>query len=193
VLGSAQCKELSLLMLGDVISAVAEADFGGECCIVSSSLEALQLGRRHGMRVMQEQGDSGVNVAVKKGMRMIREKKAVVVPADIPLLASSELKEAISLGHAVAEIVISPSRAFDGTNLLLFSKEAPIRLSYDADSFWRHLGDAAKRKYKVAVYTGSGIVFDVDTVEDLKQLASADSRVESAIFAREALELRASS
>jgi 2-phospho-L-lactate guanylyltransferase (CobY/MobA/RfbA family) len=95
----------------------------------------------------------------------------MVAPSDLPLLRKSEIKTAVSYRSQGVDVVISPSRAFDGTNLLLFSKSRPIDLSYDKDSFWNHVQSSAAKGLRLAVYTGPGFIFDIDSPADLADLA----------------------
>ena len=115
----------------------------------------------------------------------------MVVPSDLPLLAPNEVKTALALKHSF-DCVISPSRSFDGTNLLVFSGRAAPTLSYDSDSFWNHVSGAARKGLSLAVYCGEGILSDVDTPEDLRALSRAKRKTQSVEFAREALKKRAS-
>jgi 2-phospho-L-lactate guanylyltransferase len=175
-------------MLGEVLGAVAGTGLGESCYVVTSDLEALEVARSWGMIPVREGVDGGVNAAVRKGMRSTSEPELMVIPADLPLLSCSELEQAAALKSEGADVVISPSQALDGTNLLLFSRTAAVRLSYDVNSFWSHLEDAAKKDYSLAVYTGKGVIFDVDSASDLRRLAGANANTHSVAFAREALQ-----
>ncbi len=179
--------ELSLLMLGQVLEAVAEAELIGSCIVVSSDPEALSLAESKGARPAREGGNKGVNSAVLAGVRAAEGPVYVVIPADLPLISGADLKRALAMRPAAGGVVISPSVGFDGTNLLLFSKRKRPALSYDRNSFWNHVGDAARRGCALAVYTGRGVTFDVDTVGDLKALGEAPINSPSASFAVKAL------
>ena len=188
VMGAGQRLEFSLLMLDGVLKAIARAGLKPRCLVVSSNESAIRRSRLAGCRVVKERSAEGVNEAVRKGVASSKEDTFLVVPSDLPWLTGRDLKEALGLRVSGADMVISPSRAFDGTNLLLFSRDNRIALSYDSNSFWNHLASAASRGLKVAVYTGQGVVHDVDSVEDLDDLVRTRANTPSARFARKVLD-----
>ena len=192
VLDPSQRRRLAELLLADVLRALCKAELLPRCYVISSDGKALTLARRLGAHAIAEPRDEGVNVAVGMGLTMLgRDCDFVVVPSDLPLLAPGEVKTALTLKHSF-DCVISPSRSFDGTNLLIFSGKAAPVLSYDSDSFWNHISGAARKGLSTAVYCGEGVLFDIDTPEDLRALSLTKKRIPSAEFAREALKKRAS-
>ncbi len=187
-----QRRRLAQLMLADVLEVFRSAGLLPRCYVVSSDLEVLALVRRLGARTIAEPRDEGVNAAVGTGVRTLgRDRDFMVVPSDLPLLAPREVKTALTLKRCF-DCVISPSRPFDGTNLLVFSGRTAPALSYDSDSFWSHVGGAARMCLSLAVYCGEGVLSDVDTPEDLRALSRTRRRVPSAEYAKEALKKRAS-
>ena len=188
VLSTQSRRELAELMLLDVLDAFAAAGLLRRCFVVSSNGRALSLAEEAGATALEESSDRGVNSAVEWGM----EKEAgaeefMVVPSDLPLLRGSEIRDAYSFRAAGIDVVVSPSRRFDGTNLLLVSRSRPVSLSYDKNSFWNHIGAAAEAGRTLAVNSGMGFLFDVDTPADLVALASLRINRRSVAFARKAL------
>jgi 2-phospho-L-lactate guanylyltransferase len=108
----------------------------------------------------------------------------LVLPSDLPLLRASDIRKILTLKSKGLDVVLSPSQAFDGTNALLFPRGSPVRLSYDDNSFWAHLASAASHGLSVGVYAGTGVMFDVDSPEDLDALARTDINSKAAAFAR---------
>ena len=116
-----QRRQLAELMLADVLGAFRSAGLLPRCYVVSSDLKVLTLARRLGARTITEPRDEGVNTAVGMGVRTLgRERDFMVVPSDLPLLAPDEVKTGLILKRGF-DCVISPSRSFDGTNMLIFS------------------------------------------------------------------------
>jgi 2-phospho-L-lactate guanylyltransferase len=179
-------------MLADVLGVFRRADLLPQCYVVSSEVKVLALVRRLGAQTIAEPRDEGVNAAVGMAVRVLgRDRDFMVAPSDLPLLAPDEVKTALTLKSSF-DCVISPSRSFDGTNLLIFSGKAAPVLRYDSDSFWSHVDGAARKGLSLAVYCGEGVLSDVDTPEELRALSRTRRRVPSAEFAKEALKKRAS-
>ena len=176
--------ELCELMLLDVLGALRHAGLAEACSVVSPDEGVLSLAAGAGANAIREPRAAGVNSAVRRGMSAGPSAESfMVVPSDVPTLRPGEVKHALQV-HGEGFGVISPSRGFDGTNLLLFTRRRPIPLSYDADSFWNHVAGAARAAAPLYVYSAPGLVLDVDTPPDLAALARSGSRARAAEFAR---------
>lgn len=171
-----QRREFSLSLLDGVLGVLRKAGLASHVYVVSSDRSALDSCRRAGAEPVKEDRPAGVNAAVALGMRHAREDQVMVLPADLPLLSRADVESVLRFMALPADVVVSPSRAFDGTNLLCFAAERPVPLSYDSNSFWTHLRRSSSLGYNVAVYTGAGVVFDVDTESDLRALAGLGIR-----------------
>ena len=171
-LSGAQRVEFSRLLLRGVLAVLRQEKLIGHSLVVSPEPGILALASKAGAVAVAEPEDSGVNSAVKLGMsRVSREDDVLVLPSDLPLLRGEEVEHLLAMKAAGLGLVIAPSASFDGTNALLLSMSSPLPLSYDADSFWTHLGAAARLGLSVGVCTRRGLLFDVDTPDDLRTLA----------------------
>jgi 2-phospho-L-lactate/phosphoenolpyruvate guanylyltransferase len=186
-----QRKAFAYMTLLEVLVAVKGAGLLRRCYVVSSDDLALSLASSSGAKGIREPSDRGVNQAVAWGMSRAKASEFMIIPSDLPTLAPEEVRRAISL-KAVADVVLAPSRVFDGTNLLVISAARPVDLSYDEDSFWNHLRSAARKGLRLAVCTFPGFVFDVDSPEDFAELARLPINRPAASFAREVLRERVS-
>lgn len=188
VLGEPKRRRLALLMLASVISVVKEAGLGADCHVVSSDGSALREVGISDVSFVKEEADSGVNGAVAAALRELKGyDRLMVLPSDLATLTATGLKEAVALSE-ILSVVISPSASFTGTNLLIFRREAAPQLSYDDNSFWHHLANAASLKLSVAVYTGGGVTFDLDTPQDAKVLMGIEAGEASLFLRRELAE-----
>ncbi|MDG7026120.1 MAG: 2-phospho-L-lactate guanylyltransferase [Nitrososphaerota archaeon] len=183
-LSQAQRDEFSKMLLEDVLDAVAGAGLAASCFVVSSDRGILELAAKRGARGVQEEGDSGVNDAVEAGARASGAERVLVLPSDLPLMTSADVRAVIALGDEGMDAVVAPSVAFDGTNALLYPAGAGLHLSYDNNSFWNHLASAAGMGLSVGVSTRPGIMLDIDSPADFKGLASSGSASRAARFSR---------
>jgi 2-phospho-L-lactate/phosphoenolpyruvate guanylyltransferase len=188
VLSPPQRTELSELLLTNVLSAVRGANLLSRTYVVSSDRKMLGLAKRLGAKTAPEDSDAGVNQAVLRGLKEARrEDDALVIPSDLPTLEPSDLNDVLSLKSAGLGVVVAPSRAFDGTNALMFPVSSRLPLRYDDNSFWNHIAGAARAGLSLGVCTRPGLMFDVDTPEDLSSLASSKGGGQDVRFARRVL------
>lgn len=187
VLSESKRRRLALTMLGGVIGVVKEAGLGPSCFVVSSDETALKEVGVEGVTIVREDADAGVNSAVRTSLRALRDYDCfMVLPSDLARLTAADLERVLALSRIVS-VVISPSASFTGTNLLLFRRGGAPALSYDDDSFWHHLANAASVGLSVGVYTGGGVTFDLDTPHDADTLLGLGVDSETSRFLRREL------
>ena len=168
VLNPAQRRQLQVAMLEDTLQTLIKARMIANTYVVSSDAHVLSFVERFGARSVQEPGDAGVNAAVTRGLdETASYERQLVIPADLPLLSVEDLKAGPMLAREGAEVVISPSESFDGTNLLLVTRGVELPLHYDDDSFRKHFASATARRLRVAVYYSRGVGFDIDRPSDV--------------------------
>ncbi len=126
-----------------------------------------------------------MNSAVRRGIVQLGSPEAVLVlPSDLPLVSGSEIKRLLSLKSEGLDAAIVPSASFDGTNAFAFPTRRGLPLSYDRDSFWNHVAACARKGLSLGVSSEPGIMFDIDSPEDLRKLAGSSSDGPAAAFAR---------
>lgn len=185
VLDGPSREEFARLLLMGVLGELNKAGLLRSSRVVSPDREILGMAERAGARTVPESHAAGFDAAVARGLRGVQGRPDVlIIPADLPLLRAPELKHLLGARSDGLDVAIAPSRAFDGTNAMLFSLAARVPLSYDDDSFRNHLSAAARRGLSVRVCTEPGLTFDVDSPSDLEDLARSGSKRPSAEFAR---------
>jgi 2-phospho-L-lactate guanylyltransferase (CobY/MobA/RfbA family) len=100
----------------------------------------------------------------------------IIIPADIPFIKARDIRNVVALHMEGAAMVISPSREFDGTNLLLLSNPAGIELHYDDDSFHRHTSEAVAHRLPMAMYYSENVAFDIDRATDIHHAFKLNQR-----------------
>ena len=96
---------------------------------------------------------------------------ALLVPIDVPLAVPEDferLAAAAPRGHA--GLVIVPSADGTGTNALVRTPPDVIRSRFGPGSFRIHLDSALARGVPAEVLRLPGLMFDIDTPEDVAEL-----------------------
>jgi len=162
-------RELVRVMLEDMVNPIESAGLLNQTYVVSPDEENLRFASKLGAMPVREASDMGVNAAVERGMKERPDSQGwLILPADIPFLTSRDVSRVLGFWESGAAVVISPSREFNGTNLLLLGRGSRLKLSYDRNSFASHLAAAARSGFSVAVYCSWTVTLDIDSVEDVR-------------------------
>jgi 2-phospho-L-lactate guanylyltransferase len=174
-------KLFCLKMLEDVLTTVKATRRIHQTVVVSRDPAVLRIAGTFGVAYLEER-KTGLNEAVSEAIGWSVERGAtsvLVLPADIPLVTPTDLNRTLSLGKK-ASIVISSSRSGKGTNALLLTPPNATPTFYGPNSFQRHVQEALKRKISFRRLRSPRTALDVDTVEDLKELVSTNTKETSA-------------
>ena len=143
--------------------------------VASSDQLVLDDARRAGALALEESSQSSHSLSAdwaavrcaEIGARML-----VFLPIDVPLATPQELdslaETANQLGHP--SLVIVPSADGSGTNALVRTPPGIIASRFGQGSFDAHIAQARQKALAVEVMRPPGIVFDLDTPEDLLTL-----------------------
>ncbi len=183
LLSGSQRAQLQVAMLEDTLQTLMKARMVRNTFVVSSNRETLEFAERFGASPLREPDDAGVNSAVLFGLAStLSYERRMVIPADLPLLSVEDVKIGPVLSREGAQIVVSPSESFDGTNMLLFTGDAKIELHYDDDSFRKHIAGASAGGLVAAVYYSRGVGFDVDRPKDIHRFFKFNRRGSTLTF-----------
>ena len=164
---------LAGLMLDDTLVTLKAIDL--HVLVVSGDRRAKEIADSHGARFIHEEKDRGVNSAVALADRHCIDTGAdasVVVPQDLPLLNAADINEMIGAAKEKMCIAICPSLRYDGTNVLLRRPPDVIGTYYDNNSYEMHLKAAGDACAVAHVMKLERLMFDIDTPQDVAQLAS---------------------
>ncbi|OJX41435.1 MAG: 2-phospho-L-lactate guanylyltransferase [Chloroflexi bacterium 44-23] len=138
--------------------------------VISRDPRALTLARTYGAKTIQEDGEPGLNLALKRAVVIAKTysvQSILLLPADIPLITESEVKSIINKLSTSPMMVISPDRHMNGTNILLVSPIDLIEFSFGPGSFERHVRQAQMKNATIEVLQLSSTALDIDSPEDL--------------------------
>ncbi len=119
--------------------------------------------------------NSGETSAIEMATAVCKQRGArstLVVPADIPLIDSSELQQIVDNAPSGGAVLV-PDAAGRGTNAAWRSPGDLFPLRFGNDSFLPHLAAAKATGLPCVVLELPGIARDVDRPEDLHELAAA--------------------
>jgi 2-phospho-L-lactate guanylyltransferase len=165
---------LAQAMCEDVLEALARWRRRPPVAVVTSDSFASDLAAHLNFEVVADD-NAGETSAIEMATAVCRARGAestLVVPADIPLIESSELQKIVDsapLGGAV----LVPDAAGRGTNAAWRSPSDLFPLRFGNDSFLPHLAAAKATGLPWVVLELPGIARDVDRPDDLRELASA--------------------
>jgi 2-phospho-L-lactate guanylyltransferase len=168
VLTPEQRRELVLCMLTDVLNALGHAPSISGKVVVSPDDEVLTFARSKGADGVADKGLE-LNEALKLGVQHASAKGArsvLIVPADLPLLKSSDIENIIAMASSSKSIVIAPSKA-NGTNALFLMPPDVMSLRFGGESFPIHLAEARSAGIVPHVYRSPTVATDIDKAVDL--------------------------
>jgi 2-phospho-L-lactate guanylyltransferase len=151
-----------------------EQDLAG-VSVVTSDRDVAAFSRLLGALVIREDDPSTLTQAVAGGVSHLFGGGAtavLVVPADVPLIRADDIS-ALVAGRTQADVTIVPSRD-GGTNALFLNADCPSLFAFGQDSAARHRGRAEAAGLSVQMRDFPLLAFDIDTIEDLRELATCD-------------------
>jgi 2-phospho-L-lactate guanylyltransferase len=161
-------------MLHSVLAAVAEAGGIDRTLVVTPDATVAELALGDGAHVLREGRARGLNAAVRAGLaRAVAggARRALVLPADVPLMTATELQGLIgSAGGGSPRATLVPAADGEGTNAMLLVPPTAIKPSFGPGSYMRHLAQALARRLDVEVLHLPGLAKDIDCPHDLEQL-----------------------
>ena len=164
---------LAQAMCEDVLQALAHWQSRPAVTVVTSDSFACGLAARFNFEVVADD-NSGETSAIEMATAICTERGAastLVVPADIPLIDSSELQKIVDCAPSGGAVLV-PDAAGRGTNAAWRSPGDLFPLRFGNDSFLPHLAAAKATGMLCVVLKLPGIARDVDRPEDLRELAA---------------------
>src|SRR5271163_4758720 len=174
VLNSDERIALAQAMCEDVLQVLASWQGRPEVAVVTSDPFARNLAERFNFEVIADD-NSGETSAIEMATAFCQARGAestLVVPADIPLIDSSELQQIVDNAPAGGTVLV-PDAAGRGTNAAWRAPADLFPLRFGNDSFLPHLAAAKATGLPCVVLRLPGIARDVDRPEDILELAAA--------------------
>jgi 2-phospho-L-lactate/phosphoenolpyruvate guanylyltransferase len=183
-LSPSQREALARLMFEEVFSTLCTVR-GLDRIIVATSDQAVgDRATRSGAIVFEEheqRGHSHSADAVSRHAMNCGAATILLLPIDVPLVTEAEIGELIEDARfegAQAGVIVVPSLDGTGTNALVRTPPDAIPSCFGPGSFRAHLDRARERGVPATVRRPPGLLFDIDTPEDVEELfrRAPDSR-----------------
>jgi 2-phospho-L-lactate/phosphoenolpyruvate guanylyltransferase len=175
-LGSASRQALAHAMVSDVLASLRRVPGVDAVTVVTADRMAESAALGVGARVLRDTEQAGQSQAASIGIRHAVAAgfdRVLLVPGDTPLLDPAEVAALLERSPPVA---IVPDRHLTGTNALLLAPPGAIEPSFGPASLTRHTSAAEAAGVEYAVERVPTLELDVDTLEDLAELAAALER-----------------
>jgi 2-phospho-L-lactate guanylyltransferase len=173
VLSPAERAELVEAMLRDVLSALDRSGLLGRTVVVTNDDLPARLAAAVGAEVRpdRERSYNALLAGLARDLESEGADSVAFVPADLPLLAVEDFDSLGLLDAGAPAVLLAQDRHGDGTNLLGLSPPTLFAPSYGPGSFARHSALAARTGARIHDATSPGVGLDVDTPDDLAELA----------------------
>jgi 2-phospho-L-lactate guanylyltransferase len=176
---------LAQVMLSDVVQAVST--YGREdVCLVTNDPFALEQATAYGFDVIPDTANTSETDAIDMATGIVASRgvtRTLVIPGDIPLIEPEDLATIFEYAPEIGSVLV-PSADKRGTNAVLRAPAALFPLRFGNDSFQPHLQVAIAAATSSVVLSLPRIALDIDTPEDLQQLASQTGNKPAQVLVR---------
>lgn len=181
-LPAAYRETLARLMYEHTFAALCSASGIDRVVVVTSDNEVAEHANRSGALVFAEQQQFSHSVSADAAcLRALQLGAATVllVPIDVPLVTPADFS--CLAAAARPGVVVVPSSDGTGTNALVRTPPDVIDCCFGPDSLRLHLEQAYRRRVPAEILRLPGLMFDIDTPEDVAELLeqAPDNRVAS--------------
>lgn len=164
-------------MVRDVLTAVEACSLIDQIMVVTNDLKVSELGKEYDAKIRPEPQRPGLIESVTEAARdlsLAGVSTMVFLPGDVPLVSAEELESVLEgFGSSnEAEFLIVPAADLGGSNCVVCSPPDCITFGFGEDSFRRHLSIARELGLNPTVMKLPGIGLDIDTPNDLRELAA---------------------
>lgn len=193
VLNEDQRQGLFTAMVKDVLTAVRQTPAIDETLIVTSDPAVADLGRNYGAEILPEPEEPGLIESVTEAGRWLTGRGVdcmLFLPGDIPLVTVEELEIVLNRIKEAGKVlfIIVPASDLGGSNCVACSPPDCMEFGFGVDSFRRHLSIAREKGIEPIVLKLPGIGLDIDTYDDLRELAAVLERKKITSFTHEYLQ-----
>lgn len=190
-LSAVERESLTRAMLADMIDALAATPCLDRTYVLSGDADVLRAAAALGAEPLREEDGTpsdpagrtstrtqtaigGLNRAVAAAAERLATAgvtRLLTIPGDVPLIEPDDVTAAFHVDASAYPVVLIPSAGGAGTNGLLLSPPTVIVPRFEGDSLAAHMDACRERGVAFRVLALASFALDVDTPEDLAELA----------------------
>jgi 2-phospho-L-lactate guanylyltransferase len=166
-----QREQLARAMFDEVLATLCAVEGLARVVVVTSDEIAAKRARAVGAQVFEESEQLSHSVSADAAARRAAELGAstvMLLPIDVPLVNKGEIESLIA--DAGPGVIVVPSSDGAGTNALVRTPPCIIESRFGLGSFRKHVAQAEATGVPVKVLRPPGLLFDIDTPEDVAEL-----------------------
>jgi 2-phospho-L-lactate guanylyltransferase len=166
-----QRETLARAMFEEVLATLCAVEGFARVVVVTSDETAAGRARACGAHVFEETEQQSHSVSADAAARRAVECGAstvVLLPIDVPLVTKEEIETLIA--EPGPGVIVVPSSDGTGTNALVRTPPSVIESRFGPGSFRKHMGQAEAAGVPAKVLRPPGLLFDIDTPEDIAEL-----------------------
>jgi 2-phospho-L-lactate/phosphoenolpyruvate guanylyltransferase len=164
--------KLNTNMLEAILEAIRNVKTVEEILVVSKDTSFLSIARDRKVKTLQEDSGSDINMALMRATAvasMYKTHSILILAADLPLISSTDVEAFISIATQPPQMIIGPDRRNVGTNAIFLNPLAlDFRYQFGGNSFDKHLSEAQRLNYQIAISDLRSFKIDIDSPEDFE-------------------------
>jgi 2-phospho-L-lactate guanylyltransferase len=174
-LSAEQRETLARLLYKQTLAALCQAEQIDQVAVVTSDAAVAEHARDAGAVVFSENEQVSHSVSADMACQRVQAMgatTALLVPIDVPLVTADDftcLASAARPGQ-IPELIVVPSADGTGTNALVRTPPDVIQSRFGPGSFRAHMDQAYRKGIAAGVLRVPGLMFDIDTPEDVSEL-----------------------
>lgn len=186
-LAAEQREALARLLYRQTLAALCQAEGIDRVVVVTSDVEAAEHARRSGALVFEESEQVSHSVSADAASLRAMELGAstvLLIPIDVPTVTPADFSRLAAAARP--GLIVVPSSDGAGTNALARTPPDCIESRFGPGSFRAHLDQALSKGFQADVLRIPGLMFDIDTPEDVAEFLAGGPECQVSSFLRAA-------
>jgi 2-phospho-L-lactate/phosphoenolpyruvate guanylyltransferase len=182
-----QRETLARMLYRQTLSALCQAEGIDQVVVATSDAEIADHARRSGVMVFEEVEQVSHSVSADAACLRAMEMGAstvMLVPIDVPTVTPADFTQLAA--SARPGLIVVPSSDGTGTNALVRTPPDCIQSRFGPGSFRKHPDQALSKGLPADVLRLPGLMFDIDTPEDVAELLARTHECQVSTFLRTA-------